>query len=140
VRQTSLNDRIASTQGVAGKTVQVFAEAFPCQGPAFAYGQAKPTLRVYRLFVDGAEWPVDRVSTVAPRLHELWVPLLYRGPYDLDVLVALASGEEQVSGSGANIREGLVVAPAVPRLSGEGFPLFLKIINPKYKDSDEFVS
>jgi len=140
VRQTSLVDRIASTESLAGKTVQVFAEAFPCQGPAFAYGQAKPTLRVYRLFVDGAEWPVERVAAEAPRLHELWVPLLYRGSYDLDVLVALASGKEQVSGTGANIREGLVVAPTIPRPSGEGFPLFLKIINPKYKDSDEFIS
>jgi len=140
VRETALVDRIAASADLATVVVQVFAEAFPCQGPTYAYGQTKPTLRVYRLFVDGVEWSVDQVAMATPLLYELWAPLLYRGPYDLPTLVALASGKEQVSGKEANIREGIVVAPAMPRSGNEGFPLFLKIINPAYKDSDEFIS
>jgi RNA ligase (TIGR02306 family) len=139
-RATRLFERIEDTPGLRGTAVQVFAEVFPCQGAAFMYGATAPALRTYRVFVDGTELNVDAVREDLPLLHELWVPVLYRGPYDLPALVALAAGKEQVSGTQANMREGLVVAPAVPRRSREGFALFLKIINPKYKDSDEFVS
>jgi RNA ligase (TIGR02306 family) len=139
-RATRLFERIADTPGLHGKAVQVFGEVFPCQGAAFMYGATAPTLRIYRVFVDGTELSVDAVRDEVPLLHELWVPVLYRGPYDLSALVALAAGKEQVSGTQANLREGIVVAPAVPRRTREGFALFLKIINPKYKDSDEFVS
>lgn len=37
------------------------------------------------------------------------VPTLYEGPYDEALLLALASGKETVSGTGAHIREGIVV-------------------------------
>ncbi|MEV6277108.1 RNA ligase (ATP) [Nocardia sp. NPDC051832] len=43
------------------------------------------------------------------------VPVLYEGPYDAAVLLALAEGTETVTGTGANIREGLVVRPATER-------------------------
>ena len=139
-RQTDLFGRIANTADVAGRPVQIFAEVYPCQGANFAYGASTPSLRVYRVFVDGVELSVDQVSERIPALRDVWVPILYRGPYALDTIVGLAAGREQVSGMEANIREGVVVAPAIPRASSEGFPLFLKVINPKYKDSDEFVS
>ncbi|WP_194898163.1 RNA ligase (ATP) [Catenulispora pinisilvae] len=37
------------------------------------------------------------------------VPVLYEGPYDEALLLALASGQETVSGTGAHLREGIVV-------------------------------
>jgi RNA ligase (TIGR02306 family) len=137
---TTLLDRVAGTPALQHHNVQIFTEVFPCQGANFMYGMKEPTLRVYRLLVDGVAWSLDRVRAEAPAIHALWVPVLYRGPYDVQTLVALAAGKEQVSGQEANIREGIVVAPATPRAAREGFALFLKIINPKYKDSDEFVS
>jgi RNA ligase (TIGR02306 family) len=39
-------------------------------------------------------------------------PRLFDGPYSLETVTALASGPEQVSGTEANIREGVVVRPA----------------------------
>lgn len=38
-------------------------------------------------------------------------PVLYRGPYDYELLAKLAEGKEQVSGRELHIREGLVVRP-----------------------------
>ncbi|MBP2188311.1 RNA ligase (ATP) [Nocardia goodfellowii] len=43
------------------------------------------------------------------------VPVLYEGPYDAEALLELAEGAETVTGTGANIREGLVVRPAIER-------------------------
>ena len=45
-----------------------------------------------------------------------------------------------MSGTEGTIRVGIVVAPKAPRHAREGFPLFLKIINLKYKDNHEFVA
>ena len=39
-------------------------------------------------------------------------PRLYDGPYSIDVVTKLAYGPELVSGTEANIREGVVVRPA----------------------------
>ncbi|MFQ6325392.1 RNA ligase (ATP) [Nocardia sp. CWNU-33] len=55
---------------------------------------------------------LDELGITLPR-----VPVLYDGPYDIDLLLALAEGTETVTGSGTNIREGLVVRPAVERYS-----------------------
>ncbi|MFC9893337.1 RNA ligase (ATP) [Nocardia sp. NPDC127579] len=43
------------------------------------------------------------------------VPVLYEGPYDAAALLELAEGRETVTGTAANIREGLVVRPATER-------------------------
>ncbi|MDI2130803.1 RNA ligase (ATP) [Yinghuangia seranimata] len=45
------------------------------------------------------------------------VPTLYEGPYDEAALVALAEGRETVSGTGAHLREGVVVRTARERRS-----------------------
>ncbi|MEV0294311.1 RNA ligase (ATP) [Nocardia sp. NPDC050710] len=45
------------------------------------------------------------------------VPVLYEGPYDSELLLRLAEGTETVTGTAANIREGLVVRPATERRS-----------------------
>ncbi|WP_181696405.1 RNA ligase (ATP) [Nocardia sp. GTS18] len=45
------------------------------------------------------------------------VPVLYEGPYDAELLLKLAEGTETVSGTGGNIREGLVVRAASERYS-----------------------
>lgn len=45
------------------------------------------------------------------------VPTLYVGPYDEDTLMALAEGVETVSGTGANLREGIVVRSVIERRS-----------------------
>ncbi len=122
-----------------GQSVQVIGEAFPCQGAAFRYGAIEPTLRVFAFGLDG-DWTYDHHDPgVDPALAALWVPVLYRGPYS-EGLADWAKGTEAVSGYQTGIREGIVISPAVPRFSTAGFPLLLKIINPKFKDSEEWVS
>lgn len=42
-------------------------------------------------------------------------PVLYRGPFSKETLLALTDGEETVSGEAKHIREGVVVRPAIER-------------------------
>lgn len=61
------------------------------------------------------------------------VPLLYEGPYDEATLFELASGDEQVSGTAANIREGVVVRAEPDRHSAIlGGRAILKVISDAY--------
>lgn len=41
------------------------------------------------------------------------VPTLFVGPYDIEEIAKIASGKEQVSGTEANLREGVVIRPLV---------------------------
>lgn len=139
---------------------QFFGEVFPCQ-KGYNYGQDKATLRLFRLRIDGREIPFNEIKTTSKILNdknssfhestntfgnfwikviELWVPVIYVGPFNVEKLVEASKGLEQVSGKQLHIREGVVVSPQDTRRSKEGFPLLLKIINPKYKDTDESFS
>ncbi|MFN8612696.1 MAG: RNA ligase (ATP) [Vulcanimicrobiota bacterium] len=126
-------------QSYPGQLVQAFAEVYPAQGAAWSYGADgnRPWLRIFRLVVEGRELPHHEV---AQPLSKLWAPVVYRGPFDEEALRGLARGKEQVSGRELHIREGIVVTPCQPRPSREGWNLALKIINDKFKGSDDDIS
>ena len=134
LRNCRLDQLIA--ESYPGQTVQAFAEVYPAQGAAWSYGADgnRPWLRLFRLVVDGAELPRHQVD---PAVRELWAPVLFEGPFEEAALRVLARGKEQVSGRELHIREGIVVTPRQPRPSREGWNLALKIINEKFKGSDE---
>ncbi|MFE2870480.1 RNA ligase (ATP) [Embleya sp. NPDC059259] len=108
--------------------VGVFGEVFGQGVQDLAYGaQGRSELPGYAVFdvaFADAAGVVRRVD--AEQLADLLaglpvappvVPTLYTGPYDEAALLALAEGRETVSGTGAHLREGLVVRPARERYS-----------------------
>lgn len=116
--------------------VQVFGEVLKVQ-KGFDYGFLEPTLRVFRVLWDGTELEFDAVDEF---FKSIWVPVIFRGAFDRVYLETLAVGNETVSGQARHIREGVVVSPVKPRVSSEGFALFVKIINLAYKDDPEAFS
>jgi len=137
VRDTGLIDVLRAA--FPGQTAQAFGEAIPCQGAAWTYGVHgnHPTVRVFRVVVDGHDVAMRDAWKAAPALEGLWVPVVYEGPYVPETVRALAEGREGVSGKALHIKEGVVLAPATPRRSQEGFSLLLKVINSKYQESDD---
>lgn len=121
--------------------VQFVGEVIPCQ-PGYSYGQDKPTIKLFRIRIDGRELSVDEIETTFGKsfIEKYWVPILYRGPFDPSVFEKLSGGMETVSGKSLHIREGIVITPAVPRVARRGFNLSLKFLNRKYKSSDEDLS
>jgi len=121
--------------GTDERIIQVFGEALPCQ--AFKYGFTDHTMRIFDIRVNGVSVPYDLVPEP---FKKFWVPILYDGPYDdLEAIKKLARGMEQVSGTEANIKEGMVLRPYIDRRASDGTRLLCKIINKKYKETgDEF--
>ena len=62
-----------------------------------------------------------------------WVPVLYRGPFDAELLLSLSEGPTTIPGAN-HIREGVVVRPVKEMLAGHGMNerLQLKIVSSTY--------
>jgi RNA ligase (TIGR02306 family) len=121
-----------------GGEVQVFAEVLPVQ-KGFNYGFREPGLKVFKVIRDGAILEYDAL----PEWFKTnFVPVLYRGAYHLEHVLTLKEGLETVSGKGLHIREGVVLAPAKPRLNADGHDLLVKLISEKYakKETGEEIS
>jgi RNA ligase (TIGR02306 family) len=117
--------------------IQAIGEEFPCQKGNWKYGETQPCLRLFKLLVDEKVLTLEEVP--APLRH-LWVPVIYRGPYDLVKLNTLRGGREQVSGKELHIREGIVVEPIKERRAKDGIRLTVKMLNPDYKETGEEIS
>ncbi|MDB5046105.1 MAG: hypothetical protein JWQ08_2155 [Deinococcus sp.] len=108
--------------------VQVFTEVLPVQ-KGYGYGQSGPTLRVFRVVLDGKDQPFAEWEG----WFRAWaVPLIYAGPFDAALIRLLKDGPETVSGRGLHTREGVVVAPAAARSTSDGTPLRVKLISDAY--------
>jgi hypothetical protein len=118
----------------AGKEVQVFGEVVPVQ-KGFSYGYTNPHILVFRVIVEGEEQHYGYGFFTLD-----WVPLLYRGILDENAIRQVAEGTEKVSGKNLHIKEGVVVQPENFRRAKDGVPLFVKVLNSKYKESDDDIS
>ncbi len=72
------------------------------------------------------------LMSVAHELNLDTVPVLYRGPFDRDKLGKLRDGKETVSGTGACMREGIVIKPCIERRDDEIGRAMLKWVSPAY--------
>lgn len=135
-----VNSGILNTIGelFPGKFVQVMGEVIPIQ-KGFNYGQTEPTVRLFRAEVNGVRIPTSEIvdQDIYKPLRSHWVPVLYRGVFDIKAIDQVCKGLETVSGKGLHIKEGGVLEPKEARNATLGWPLLVKVINPKYKGEDD---
>jgi RNA ligase (TIGR02306 family) len=123
--------------------VQAFGEVVPVQ-KGFTYNRARPIAFFFRIDVEGKMVPPKEIleDESKAKLTNQWVPIFgyYQG-VNKDMLYALRSGKERVSGKELHIREGIVIQPTVPKLDDKGnHYLMLKLINPEYKETGEEIN
>ncbi|MGW5778123.1 RNA ligase (ATP) [Streptomyces sp. NPDC003863] len=129
-------ERLAERLGA--RRVGLFGEVYGSGVQDLAYGaDARSETVGYALFdvsaeIDGqVRWlaPEDVIEAGEVPL----VPRLYSGPYDLDTVLAHASGRETVSGRETHLREGVVIRPATERYSPVvGGRAIAKAVSPAY--------
>lgn len=115
------------------ETLQVFGEVIPCQ-KGFKYGKENPTISFFEVRANGDSIPLNEIPDF---LKSNWVPVIYEGPYDPETIRGFAKGKERVSGQELHIKEGVVVRPYEMRRAKDGTRLFVKILNPKYKETGD---
>ncbi|MFF5937532.1 RNA ligase (ATP) [Streptomyces sp. NPDC012508] len=128
--------RLAARLGA--RRVGLFAEVYGAGVQDLGYGaNARGEQVGYAVFdvsaeIDGQVRWLDPAEVLEPGELTL-VPRLYAGPYDLDVVVGLASGRETVSGRELHLREGVVIRPATERYSPVvGGRAIAKAVSPAY--------
>ena len=117
--------------------IQAIGEMFPCQKGGWTYGATKPTLKLFKLIVDEQVLNLDDLPI---QIKAIWVPILYRGPFNLENINAVRFGNEQVSGKELHIREGGVLMPLFERRASDGVQLLVKLINPNYNETGDELS
>ncbi len=138
--QAAHNTNLLETINTAFRTgeIQIFAEVLPVQ-KGFTYGLQKPSLKIFKVIHNGSILEYDALPEWC-KSH--FVPILYRGAFELEKILPLKEGLEMVSGKGLHIREGVVLIPAKSRLNADGHDLAVKLISEKYakKETGEELS
>jgi RNA ligase (TIGR02306 family) len=124
-RSRKLWDRIQEVFGdemLAGTPVYVLGETFGIQDLKYGANPNQDATLGFRVFdvyvgqprrgryLNDAELDTACQSMGLPR-----VPVLYRGPFSMEVMLQYTNGLETVSGKGLHIREGIVMSPVVER-------------------------
>ncbi len=114
--------------------IDLFGEIFGRGVQDLHYGLTSPEFRAFDIAVNGQFLSSADKVAMFERLGVERVPVLYRGPWDRDALVAVRDGKTTF-GEG-NVREGVVVSVVGDQtkrehMGGRMRP-FLKMINPDY--------
>lgn len=102
---------------VAVRSVGIYGETYGAGVQDLAYGATRngvPGFAVFDIYVkrvDGTGYWVksSEVKFYTDKVGIPSVPVLFEGPYDIEHIASIASGKEQMSGTEANIREGVVI-------------------------------
>lgn len=119
VRSTNIR-RVADKDRPA-RRLAVFGEVYGAGIQDLKYGATEARFVVFDLWLDYGDWSGFLSQEAAFGWCELndipRVPIIFKGAYDYDHLTWLAEGKEEISGTNANIREGLVVRPVREAIS-----------------------
>lgn len=117
-----------------GVNIDLFGEIFGRGVQDLHYGLSAPEFRAFDIAIDGEFAPSETKAMMFERLGVQRVPVLYRGPWDREALVAHRDGKT-VLGEG-NIREGIVVTAVGDQTKREFMNRrlrpFLKMVSPDY--------
>lgn len=100
------------------------------------YGQTQPTFRLFDVYVGAPNQGRFLNDSEKQALCEYCdiprVPVLYRGPYSKEIVDKLTNGKETLSGTGSNIREGIVITPIIERYVPNLGRVILKSVSEAY--------
>lgn len=123
----------------ADRPVFVLGEIFGAGVQDLGYGaraDGEVGFRVFDIYVGrpggGAYLSDEPLSAACERLGLARVPVLYRGPFSREVMLAHTDGKETITGKGLHIREGIVMRPAVERRDPLLGRVQLKSVSEKY--------
>lgn len=128
----------------AQSSVIVFGEIFGPGVQDMHYGQPGLAYRIFDIAVDGKYLDFDKASSYVMNYHKVeHVPVLYRGPFSMDVMQHLVDGPTVIVDSPSKIREsfkgreGIVIKPTKERFDnavGGSGRVILKYVSVDYHD------
>lgn len=124
-RELGLLEKIERLVAWFQAPVYLLGEAYGCQDLKYGLKNGEVGFRLFAVWVGypprfghatvGRYLNDTEVENVCQTYDIERVPVLYRGPFSLDIVEALTTGKETVTGKGVHIREGVVINAAVER-------------------------
>lgn len=128
-------DRINKDLYFTYEPFYILGETFG-QGVQDLHYSGKRSFRVFDVYVgnpgQGEYLSHDALDAFCTRYGLDRVPMLYRGPFSIEVMNQYTDGKETVSGNESHIREGIVMRPSVERKTTELSRVQLKSISEAY--------
>jgi RNA ligase (TIGR02306 family) len=128
-RRLKLHDRIRSC--FSGKTVHVLGEIYGSGVQDLTYGCKDQQFAAFDINVDGSYLDRDDFHQVADMLGISTVPVLYRGPFNREIMYDHTNGKT-ILGEGVHIREGIVIVPLQERRDSNIGRVILKSVSGDY--------
>lgn len=129
-----LVDKIATLGQELAANVDLFGEIFGSGVQDLTYGAKTPEFRAFDIAINGRFLPSSEKEAMFFRLGVKRAPVVYRGPWDMDALIAVRDGKTELGGG--NIREGVVVTATGDQSSrewmGNRLRPMLKMVSPAY--------
>lgn len=128
-----LADKLRAISGrYGGAPVSLFGETYGVQELLYGLTKGELEFKAFDIRVDGRYLDFDEFVDVCAQQDLPTLPVIYRGPYDRQVIEDAATGPEQTSGTQAHHREGVVVRAVPERHDPELGRVILKVISWKY--------
>jgi len=119
--------------------LRIFGEVFGAGVQDLAYGAKEPRLLVFDIKLGGDFLSHEGLVVISALLGLEMVPVLYRGPFDVEALKGHRDGKTVLGGG--HIREGIVIRPAVEARHPRHGRKIAKWVSPDYllrKNATEF--
>jgi RNA ligase (TIGR02306 family) len=115
------------------KQIILFGEIYGPSVQSLHYGmsKSKPGYRAFDLLIDGKYADYDEFIRLCEKHGVPTVPLVYRGPFDINKIKELSNGNT-LMGVENHIREGVVVKPVHERTDPKVGRVILKYVSDTY--------
>lgn len=114
----------------------ILGEVFGAGIQDLAYGSQKSSFRIfdtaYGYRGEQKYHDVDALASFCDMVDLPGVPVLYRGPFNKEIMLKYTQGKETVSGKETHMREGIVVRPVKERYHADLGRVILKSVSEEY--------
>ena len=128
-RTTGLHDALRRV--FPGRTVHVLGEVYGAGVQDLSYGRKDKSFAAFDIVLDGRFLDRDAFAEAIAALGITRMPVLYHGPFSRAVMYEHTDGRTVV-GSGAHLREGVVVVPLAERRDDQIGRVILKSVSGDY--------
>lgn len=118
----------------AGKVVHILGELYGLGVQDLHYGTkgGRPQFRVFAIVIDGVYLDDVELDNTLDYYSLERAPVLYRGPFNAEVLAQYTNGKESITGKETHLREGVVVLPVKERMDAMLGRVCLKSVSEAY--------
>lgn len=117
--------------------ITIFGEVYGKGIQDLGYGEDAPNMRIFDILIhdnNGNRFVNDDIlDKNCDKLGIDRVPVLYRGPYNKEMIMGLADYPEQVSGKNLHIGEGIVIKPLEERYERSIGRVAVKKVSERYR-------